>query len=260
MYIEIVDTVTLIENIAKRFVGNLRPEQKTKYAFHETIKRYQACVSSINRAITINVGFAFLSLYAFYLIPQNEAFKAPYVDVYVSREIWLSIVPVIGYALQLWVLTSFIWFMYLRLRIISVVAERGSDNEFGEISDICLSGIMGQIWISYKVLSTFKSKLKYLWSAPAAFILAIIVFSPLIILVYFIIELFILGDFWLGSVYALFLIPYSIFFFALIVVSGILIVGEWASRLENEIGERISLMKELSEIITKNDSNNSDKS
>ena len=91
---------------ALSFVGEVRQEDKTKFAFQETAARYKLSVKSINRAISINIGFAFLALYAFWALPPTGSFKLPFMGVEISREIWLSIVPAIGYGLQIWVVMA----------------------------------------------------------------------------------------------------------------------------------------------------------
>ena len=230
---------------ALRFVGEIRQEHKTKFAFQETAARYKLSVKSINRAISTNLGFAFLALYAFWALPPTGSFKLPYIGVEISREIWISIVPTIGYGLQIWVVIAMIWFILLRIRLRRVIKERGKEDDFGDITEVYLSGIIGQIWIASKVADIYDSRLNYLWIVPAIIFFTAIILSPLLTLGFFVVQLFIFGKIVFAILYTIFLLPYSIFFLMLLYSIVILSTSEFWIQFEKEVDSRIQIIKRV---------------
>ncbi len=209
------------------FDGEIRDEHRTTYVLNEINERYKDSITSINYALSLNVGFAFIALYAYLILPPTELVAIPFIGLSVSKQIWISLVPTISYALQILIFVTFIWFMLLRLSLKILVKQRGAEDDFGDVTNVVLNGPISYIWIVYRIGKFFDSRWNYLWYLPTIVLVAAIVISPLLICLYFIVELFSMGSFWLALIYSIIFIPFSAMFLLFIVTSLILGLGEW---------------------------------
>jgi hypothetical protein len=243
--ISIVNKIT--SNFAKKFVsvllfdGAIRDEHRTTYVLNEITERYKESITSINYALYLNVGFAFIALYAYIILPPTGLVEIPFIGLSVSKQIWISLVPAISYSLQILIIMTFIWFILLRLSLRILGKERDAKDDFGDVTNVVLNGPISYIWIAFRIGKFFDSRWNYLWYVPTVALVAIIVFSPLFICLYFIIELFGMGSIWLGLIYGIIFFPFSAMFLLLLVTSLMLGIGEWWIRLETEGEESIEL-------------------
>src|SRR5262249_35697569 len=118
------------------FEGQLAPHHKTKYFFKEIADRYKEAIKALNGAMNLNVAFAFIALYAYFALPPTGSVQVPFVGLSVSRDIWVSLVPLIAFFLQTLTFTAFIWFLLLRVGLRMLIKERESQEDFGDITNI----------------------------------------------------------------------------------------------------------------------------
>ena len=201
--------------IALLFDGAIDDTNKTKYFFNQITDRYKESVKGFNQAIAFNIGFAIIALYAFLALPATGTVTIPFVSLPVSRITWISLVPLFSYGLQTFIITSFAWFLALRQGIKLLHEAVGLNQEFGDATNILLNGALGHMWIILRISKYFKSRANYLWYAPALILFLMIMISPLLLCVYFIVQLFIAKSIVLGIIYSVLFIPYSVLFFAL---------------------------------------------
>jgi hypothetical protein len=231
------------------FGGQIQDRHRTKFAFKELVDRYKASIDDLNTALTLSVGLAIIALYAYFALPATGEVSVPFIGINISRQLWIRFVPAIAYGLQVFGFTSFIWFMLLRIgsRLILSTLD-GSKDEFGDVTDICLRGPLGHLWIALQVKQYYKSTWNYLWYVPFLSIILSVFISPLLVCVFFIRQLFRSGDLVLGFLYGGLLIPYSIFFILLVCTAAILGLGESVIRIEKEVsirGERTTKLKDV---------------
>jgi hypothetical protein len=210
------------------FDGKIRDKHKTKYALTAITDRYKSSISGFNKAVAFNVGFVVIALYGYIVLPPTEKVTIPFVGLSVSRSAWISIVPLISYALQTFIITTFIWFMVLRLGMKLLYEQVGSIEDFGDVTNILLDGSLGQMWIILRIMQYFKSKLNLIWAVPVMILLLTIITSPILICIFFIFQLFSLGSIILGVLYSIFLIPFASLFLLLIATAAILGIGEFS--------------------------------
>jgi hypothetical protein len=209
------------------FDGAIDDNHKTKYFFKEITDRYKGSIKGFNRAMAFNIGFAIIALYAYLALPPASSVTIPFVALPVSRLVWISLVPLISYVLQTFIMTSFVWFMILRLGTKLLNQEIGVNEEFGDATNIVLDGAIGHIWIILRIRQFFKSKLNLIWYMPAVTLFLVVMASPVLICIYFIVQLFAAKSIVLGIIYSLLFIPYSALFLLLIATASILGMGEF---------------------------------
>lgn len=235
------------------FGGEIRDEHKTKYVFKEMTDRYKDSIKAFNRALSLNIGFAAIALYAYLVLPPTGTVQIPFVGLSVSRQIWINLVPVVAFCLQILNFTAFVWFMLLRLGLKILIKTAVNQDDYGDITNIVLSGSLGHIWIVFRIGQFFRSSWNYLWYVPAIILILSVIISPLLICLYFIIQLYTAGNLWLGLTYSFFFIPCSILFILLIGTASILGVGEpylrWEGEMTHEINARIELIEKLAPLI-----------
>lgn len=224
--------IALMETILKLLPENAVPEllfdgvigdkHKTKYFLNQITNRYKESINGFNRAIAFNIGFGIIALYAYLALPSSGTVTIPFVSLPISRLIWISLVPLISYGLQTFIITSFIWFMILRrgIKLLNDIVK--VNEEFGDATNILLDGALGHIWIILRIRRYFESKLNYIWYVPAAILFLVIMASPLLICIYFIVQLFAIKSLVLGIIYSILLIPYSALFLLLLLTASIL--------------------------------------
>lgn len=210
------------------FNGDIRKEHKTKYALTITTDRYKDSIKGFNQAVAFNVGFAAIAFYGYLALPPTAQITIPLIGLSVSRLAWITIVPLISYGLQTLIITTFIWFMVLRLGMKLLYEAVGETEDFGDVTNILLDGTLGQMWIILRVTQFFKSKWNLVWAIPVLLVVFTIVTSPLWICIYFIYQLFALGSILLGVLYGVILIPYAALFLLLFATAAILGVGEFS--------------------------------
>jgi hypothetical protein len=204
------------------FGGTITAKHKTKYFINQLTDRYKASINGLNRSLAFNVGFAILALYAFLALPSSGTITIPFVSLPVSRLIWVSLVPLFSYGLQTLTITSFIWYLALRRGVKLLSIEIEASEDFGDATNILLDGALGQVWIVFKISRHWDlvSRLNFIWYLPAIILILVVLASPLLLCIYFIIQLFILGSIFLGIVYSILFIPYSALFLLLISTSA----------------------------------------
>jgi hypothetical protein len=218
------------------FGGKIGSLQRTKFAFKETVDRYKTSISDVNRSLALTIGLTVIALYAYLVLPPTGEVEIPLVGIKVSRLLWIRIVPIIAYGLQVFCFTSFIWFMLLRLGLRMLLTERvGTEDDYGDVTNITLEGPLGHLWIVLQIRRFYDSVWNYLWYVPAVALVAMIFMSPLLVCLFFIRQLFSSGDHLLGLLYSGLFIPYAAFSLLLVCTAAILGVGETAIQLENEV-------------------------
>jgi hypothetical protein len=232
------------------FNGEIRNEHKTKYALTITTDRYKDSIKGFNQAVAFNVGFAVIAFYGYIALPPTAQITIPLIGFSVSRLAWITIVPLISYGLQTLIFTTFIWFMVLRLGIKLLYEAVGVTEDFGDVTNILLEGTLGQMWIILRVTQLFKSKWNLVWAIPVLLVVFIIVTSPLLICIYFIVQLLALGRILLGVIYGIFLIPYAALFLLLLATAAILGLGEFSYLPKNTLpnNELLKTLDRLSNI------------
>jgi hypothetical protein len=216
------------------FGGEIRDEHKTTYVFKEMTDRYKESIKAFNRALSLNIGFAVIALYAYLVLPPTGTVQIPFVGLSVSRHIWINLVPVVAFCLQILTFTAFVWFMLLRLGLKLLNKTPVNQDDFGDITNLALSGSLGHIWIIFRIGQFFRFRWNYLWYVPAVIVMLSVIISPLLVCLFFIIQLYTAGNLWLGLIYSVFFIPYSMLFILLIGTASILGVGEPYLRWEAE--------------------------
>jgi len=203
------------------FDGGIDDTNKTKYFLNHITDRYKESIKGFNLAMAFNIGFAVIALYAYLALPPSGTVTIPFVSLPVTRIIWISLVPFISYGLQTFIITSFLWFLILRrgLQLLSVAV--GHNEEFGDATNILLDGALGHIWIILRIRQYFKSKMNFIWYVPAVFLFLVIMASPLLLCIYFIVQLFAAESIVLGVVYSIVFIPYFALFLLLLLTASI---------------------------------------
>lgn len=223
------------------FDGAIRDEHSTTYVLKEITERYKKSITSINYALYLNVGFAFIALYAYIFLPPTGLVEIPFIGLSVSKQIWVSLVPAISFSLQILIIMTFIWFILLRLSLRILGKKRDVKDDFGDVTNVVLNGPISYIWIAFRIGTFFDSRWNYLWYVPMVVLVATIVLSPFFICLYFIVVLFGMGSFLLGLIYSIIFIPFFAMFLLFLVTSLILGMGELMLRLETEVDEKIEL-------------------
>jgi hypothetical protein len=224
------------------FGGPIEPRHQTKFAFREFVDRYKSSIDDVNSSLTLSIGLAVIALYSYFALPVSGEVSVPFIGLKISRHVWISIVPAIAFVLQVFGFTSFIWFMLLRIGLRLILSKRsGSEDDFGDVTNIALRGALGHLWIAIRIREFYKSKWNYLWYLPFLCIVLTVFLSPLLVCSFFIYELFKAGNLVLGSVYAGLLIPFLAFFLLLFCTAAILGMGENSVHFENEIAKAADL-------------------
>src|SRR5256885_1323795 len=71
------------------FGGRIGEQQRTEFAFKETVSRYKKSVRDVNRALTLTIGLGILALYAYLVLPTTGEVSVPFVGLKVSRQLWI---------------------------------------------------------------------------------------------------------------------------------------------------------------------------
>jgi uncharacterized membrane protein len=224
------------------FGGPVQTRHKTKFAFKEIVDRYKSSIDDVNSSLTFSVGLAVIALYSYFALPASGEVSVSFVGIKISRQLWISVVPAIAYGLQVFGLTSFIWFMLLRIGLRLILIEHtGSDDDYGDVTNICLKGPLGHLWIALRIKEFYKSTWNYLWYLPLLTVVLIIFMSPLLVCSFFVRQFFRSGNFVLGFLYGGLLIPYLAFFILLVCTAAILGMGENTVQIEDEIAKKAEL-------------------
>src|SRR6185295_19383247 len=101
--------------IKKLFSGRTLDDYKNKDSVEKITKRYSESVNDINKAIMFSIGFSLIAFYAYLVLPKNGTLEVPLIGLSLSREQWIKIAPLILLILQIFMLSSLIWFLVLRL-------------------------------------------------------------------------------------------------------------------------------------------------
>ncbi len=123
------------------FDGAIDEKHKTKYFLSQITDRYKESIKGFNKAMALNIGFAIIALYAYLALPSTGTITIPFVSLPVSRLIWISLVPLISYGLQTFIITSFVWFMILRHGMKLLNDEVGVNQDFGDATNVLLDGV-----------------------------------------------------------------------------------------------------------------------
>jgi hypothetical protein len=221
------------------FGGRIQPRHKTKFAFKELVDRYKSSIDDVNSSLTFSVGLAVIALYSYFALPTSGEVSIPFVGIKISRQLWIRVVPAIAYGFQVFGFTSFIWFMLLRIGLRLILTEHaGSDDEYGDVTNVVLKGPLGHLWIALRIKEFYKSKWNYLWYLPFLAVVLTVFMSPLIVCSFFIRQLFRSGELVLGILYGGLLIPYLAFFVLLVCTAAILGMGENMVQIEDEIAKK----------------------
>lgn len=207
------------------FDGKLRDQHKTKYAFNELAERHKQSIKAFNRAILLSIGFSAVAMYVYFVLPADATVEVQFIGLSVTRQVWIYVAPVISYGLQTLSFATFCWFMLLRLGVKLLTRERGTEEEFGDVANIVLNGILGHIWLIFRIGNLVRLW-SYLWYLPLLVLLVIVVLSPTLVCLFFIIQLFIAGSFALGVTYSVFFVPFAIISLLLLGTTAILGYGE----------------------------------
>jgi hypothetical protein len=228
------------------FGGPIRPLNKTKFAFKEIVDRYKLSIDDVNLSLMFSVGLAVIALYSYFALPASGEVSVPFIGIKISRQLWIKVVPAIAYGLQIFGFTSFIWFMLLRIGLRLILNERqGSDDEYGDVTNVSLKGLLGHLWIAVRIKEFYESKWNYLWYLPFLTVVLTVFMSPLLVCGFFIRQLFRSGELVLGFLYGGLLIPYLLFFLLLVCTAAILGMGENTIQIEDEIAKKAELASVL---------------
>jgi hypothetical protein len=244
----------LPENVVRSilFGGQIRPEHKTNFTLRELSDRYKKSIMTFNKALSLNVGFAAIALYAFFMLPPQGKVKVPLIGLEISRMIWINLAPLIAFGLQVIIFTAFLWFMLLRLGQKILIAEIGEEQDFGDITDISLSGPIGHTWLIFRIGGYLESKWNIIWYVPIVLIAICVILSPLLVSTFFVVQLFIMKSYMVATIYVICSVPYFILFFILLGTTAILGLAENAFRASLEAKEsldkRINIIKEQKKI------------
>ncbi len=242
---------TFIKRIAEKVVdrvlyeGKFSDEYTTKDAIQQIIYRYKVSIEDVNRAISLNIGFSILAFYAYFVLPVTGSLEVPIIGLSVSKEWWIGIAPLISYGLQILIFTSLIWFLALRLslriakidsrkNIVAMTEETSSaeiirhrsEDKIPDFSNLLLKGILGHLWILFRISNFIKLRINYFWYYPFLILTLIILVSPFLVCVYFVFQLYAASSFWLGIIYTLMLLPSLVLFILLLCIITLLGVSE----------------------------------
>ena|ERR1700733_1132346 len=224
------------------FGGPIRPLNKTKFAFKEIVDRYKLSIDDVNLSLMFSVGLSVIALYSYFALPTSGEVSVPFIGIKISRQLWIKVVPAIAYGLQVFGFTSVIWFMLLRIGLRLILNERqGADDEYGDITNVALKGLLGHLWIAVRIREFYESKWNYLWYLPFLTVVLTVFMSPLLVCAFFIRQLFRSGELVLGLLYGGLLIPYLLFFLLLVCTAAILGMGENTIQIEDEIAKKAEL-------------------
>jgi len=184
------------------FRGKVQSFHKTKFAVEKFVERYEQSINTLNHAIILNVAFASLALLA-----SGQTVKIPMIGLAVSRLNWLRVCPLISYGLQIFTLVALSWFLLMRRGLVVLRAEIGNADDFGDVSNILLTGIVGSLWMFDSIRQNFPSKLHLVWYIPLTGLLVLVIASPSFLCGYFVRELFVLHDLVPAVAYSAMLIP-----------------------------------------------------
>jgi len=224
------------------FGGSIQPRHQTKFAFRELVDRYKSSIDDVNSSLTLSIGLAVIALYSYFALPVLGEVNVPFIGIKISRQLWISVVPAIAFALQVFGFTAFILFMLLRIGLKLILNRHsGSDDDYGDVTNIALRGAIGHLWIAIRIREFYESRWNYLWYLPFLCIVLTVFLSPLLVCSFFIYQLFHAGNLALGIVYTGLLIPFLAFFLLLICTAAILGMGENSVHFENEIAKAADL-------------------
>ncbi len=186
------------------FGGEVQSMHMTRFALEKFVSRYEQSIKTLNRAIIVSITFV-----PFALIPLGDTVTIPIVDLDVSQQNWLRLCPAISYGLQFFTLVALCWFLLLR-RGLDVLGEKvGKSDDFGEIANIVLAGVVGSLWMIFSIRRHLPSKLHLIWFLPLTLLLVFVLFSPAVLCGYFVKDLFVAGDFAPATIYS-FMLPPSV--------------------------------------------------
>ena len=229
------------------FEGKLYTKYNTKDAIQQITERYKSSVEEINAALGLNISFTFFAVYAYFALPASDSLEIPLIGFSVSRKMWISIAPLISYTFQTFILTSFIWFLGLRLsikiirarlenniqiediessgkNIVSTLVETSSN--WPDFTNLFLKGIIGNLWMLFRIGESLRFRYNYFWYYPLFFLILLVFISPVLVCIYFIIQLFGMKMFLIAIIYTVFLFPYLLLFFMLISIVALLSASE----------------------------------
>ena len=164
------------------FGGSIQPRHQTKFAFRELVDRYKSSIDDVNSSLTLSIGLAVIALYSYFALPVSGEVNVPFIGIKISRQLWISVVPAIAFALQVFGFTAFIWFMLLRIGLKLILNRRsGSDDDYGDVTNIALRGAIGHLWIAIRIREFYESRWNYLWYLPFLCIVLTVFLSPLLV-------------------------------------------------------------------------------
>ena len=234
------------------FDGKVRDEFRNKEVYKEIISRYKDSIDAANRKIGFTITFAVIALYVYFVLPETETIKIPFIDLSVSRQMWISIAPAISYGLEVLVITSFLWFMVLRVGV-KIIAEQSQESQivatikstsrkksktnspiapdiekqdskevFADLTNILLKGTLGDLWMIFRIRKVFESQWHYFWYIPLLLLVFLATLSPGLISLFFTYQLFLVGYIGLGIIYAIVFFPVSVLLLILMGMVGLL--------------------------------------
>lgn len=219
------------------FEGQLDRYYSTKEAIQQIIERYKGSIEEVNTALGLNISFTLFALYAYFALPSSDSLAIPLIGFSVDRKLWISISPMLSYGLQTFILTSFIWFLGLRLSLKTLPASTSNTANADEIqvrgqkllstlvnsptnspdfTNLLLKGIIGNLWMLFRIGASLRFQINYFWYYPLLLFVVLTIISPVLVCVFFVIQLVVMGSVLLGIVYAFFLVPYSLLFLLLV--------------------------------------------
>lgn len=227
------------------YEGQFSDKYTSKDAIQQIIDRYKASIEDVNRAIGLNIGFSILAFYAYFVLPPSGSLEVPLIGLSVSKEWWIGVAPLISYGLQVLIFTSLIWFLALRLSLKiakrdlkkhTVVKEqqsstenipyRSGNDEFPDFTNLLLKGILGHLWILFRISNFIKLRISYFWYYPFLILTLLCLVSPLLVCIYFIIQLYAASNFGLGIIYTVMLLPSLVLFLLLLGIVTLLGASE----------------------------------
>jgi hypothetical protein len=203
------------------FGGTISPSHTTRFALEKFASRYEQSVETLNKALALSVAFVAIAL-----LPSGESVKIPILDLEVSQRDWFRACPAISYGLQIFTLGSLCWFLLLRRGMTLLQAGVPQSADFGDVSNVLLSGTTAYVWMFFALPRHLPSRLHLIWMLPLIVVLGAAMLSPTFLCAYFVRHLYALHDFVPAITYSALLIPSLALAISLLGVSALAGVRE----------------------------------
>lgn len=206
--------------------------------------RYSESLTSLDRAVGLNITFAIFALYGYLSLQPDQSLTVPLIDLQIPRALWLRLVPAISFVLQVFVLTSALWVLLTRVNIKQLIVTGKNRDKFVDTTDILTGGVLGHFGILFVLRQLYRSRLHRVWLAPLVLVVVLIVTSPLTVCLYFIVQLALTGSYIIGTAYAVLLLVFVWLYAMLVTTIGALIGAEFGIAFSTGIDDLFDYFRE----------------